>query len=82
MKSFIAIIVTMFASQVFAADAPKAEAKKDAPKAEAKKEEAKKDAAKKQFKHIPVSTVGSADRQDQNKVRIQTGIMILLYEVK
>jgi hypothetical protein len=32
MKSFIAIIVTMFASQVFAADAPKAEAKKDAPK--------------------------------------------------
>ena len=56
MKSIIAIIVTMFASQVFAADAPKAEAKKDAPKVEAKKdapkveakkEEVKKDAAKK-----------------------------------
>jgi len=47
MKSFIAIIVTMFASQVFAADAPKVEAKKDAPKAEAKKEEVKKVEAKK-----------------------------------
>ena len=56
MKSIIAIIVTMFASQVFAADAPKVEAKKDAskveakkdaPKVEAKKEEVKKDAAKK-----------------------------------
>lgn len=47
MKSFIAIIVTMFASLVFAADAPKVEAKKDAPKAEAKKEEVKKVEAKK-----------------------------------
>lgn len=48
MKSFIAIIVTMFASQVFAcgADEPKAEAKKAAPKAEVKKVEAKKDAPK------------------------------------
>jgi len=50
MKSFIAIIVTMFASQVFAADAPKVEAKKDAPKAEAKKVEAKKDAPKAEAK--------------------------------
>jgi len=50
MKSFIAIIVTMFASHVFAADAPKVEAKKDAPKAEAKKVEAKKDAPKAEVK--------------------------------
>ena len=50
MKSFIAIIVTMFASQVFAADAPKVEAKKDAPKAEAKKVEAKKEAPKAEVK--------------------------------
>jgi len=41
------ILASMFSFSVFAADAPKAEAKKDAPKAEAKKEEAKKDAAKK-----------------------------------
>ena len=43
MKSIIAIIVTMFASQVFAADAPKVEAKKDAQpaKSEAKTAPAK-----------------------------------------
>ena len=36
MKSIFAFLITMFASQVFAADAPKAETKKAAPKAEAK----------------------------------------------
>jgi len=45
------ILASMFSFSVFAAEAPKAEAKKEAPKAEAKKEapkaEAKKEAAKK-----------------------------------
>jgi len=48
MKSVIATIVALFAVTAFAADAPKAEAKKaDAPKAEAKKADAPKAEAKK-----------------------------------
>ena len=50
MKSIFAFLITVFALQVIAADAPKVEAKKDAPKVEAKKDapkvEAKKDAPK------------------------------------
>ena len=75
MKSFIAIIVTMFASQVFAADAPKAEAKKDAPKAEAKKEEAKKDAAKKQFKYFQ-SALWEA-QIDKTRTRFESKLVYL-----
>ena len=56
MKSIFAFLITVFALQVIAADAPKVEAKKDAPKVEAKKDapkveakkvEVKKDAVKK-----------------------------------
>jgi hypothetical protein len=46
MKSIFAFLITMFASQVFAADAPKAETKKAAPKAEAKKAAPKAEAKK------------------------------------
>ena len=50
MKSIFAFLITVFALQVIAADAPKVEAKKDASKVEAKKDapkvEAKKDASK------------------------------------
>jgi len=46
MKAILATLFTaLFSLTAFAADAPKADAKKDAPKAEAKKEE-KKDAKK------------------------------------
>ena len=42
---FATLLAALFSVTAFAADAPKADAKKDAPKAEAKKEE-KKDAKK------------------------------------
>jgi hypothetical protein len=46
MKSIFAFLITVFALQVIAADAPKVEAKKDAPKVEAKKDAPKVEAKK------------------------------------
>ena len=50
MKSIFAFLITVFALQVIAADAPKVEAKKDAPKVEAKKDAPKVEAKKVEVK--------------------------------
>ena len=46
MKFVATLLAGLFAVGAFAADAPKADAKKDAPKAEAKKDEKKAEAKK------------------------------------